>query len=405
MLINLSRAQERFITAKTRGRLFLAGIGSGKTYILCYSAITEALQSRICCIVSFTYRSLRDVVASTMINCLEQMSISYHFNKVDMTFIINNTPILLRSGDAPDRLRGLNLDSCLIDEASYLSRDIFDIMIGRLRRSPNAWWGLVSTPKGRNWLYDIIKQENMLEVFNNKYMSNNDLTVVLQSTLTSPFLPDTYVADLLKQYTTSFARQELDAQIIDNTESIFKFKWFNIEYTQYPNTGVRYWDLAVSTKNDADYSVGLLMNKEEDKYYIQDIKRYKLAYPELKRKIIETAVNDGTDIIIGLEEAGQQQSIIDDIRTNSNLHNHIIRSLRPTKDKISRSYPVASQAERGRIVISDRINIKDFEDECNTFSVANLGKYHDDQIDALNGAYELINRVGSTNVEYFNLGV
>lgn len=389
--VKLSNAQQKFLNASTRARMYIGGIGSGKTYILSLSAILEALRNRRTAIISFSYRNLKDVISDTLIEICQDLNISFSFNKGEMNFYVDSTPILLRSCDNPDKLRGLNLDSFLLDEAREMTRETLDIMLGRIRRSESAWYGLVSTSRGRNWFYELIKNEKLENVFNSGYENNDNLTVVLQSTITAPFLPKSYIDDLLRQYTSNFARQELYGQIVDASGGIFNPQWFTKSRLDKPESGVRFWDLAVSVKTTADFSASCLLNKNDlGKYQIHDMKKVKLSYPELKELIINTAINDGDNIVIGLEEAGQQRAIIDDLRRSPKLSRFNIRTYRPTKDKIARAYPVASQAELGNILIDENFWNREFFDECGTFGADNTA--HDDMVDALTGSYYLINQ-------------
>jgi predicted phage terminase large subunit-like protein len=396
MNITLSKSQEIFLNAKTRGRIFLGGVGAGKTLILCLLAILEALKSRNVAIVSFSYRSLRDVIATTLIKTCVDNNIPFVFNKSEMVFYVYNTkPILLRSNDNPESLRGLNLHSFLIDECSSSNRATFDILLGRLRSSKDAFWALVGTPRGKDFVYNLLESEGLTNVYKDGFSANSNVTVVTQKTTTSPFLPDEYVQDLLKQYTSSFAAQELDCQIIDMSNGLFKKEWFKEINAIQAVRGVRSYDLAVSTKTASDFTVGLLMTKNNGIYTIHDMIRVKQAYPDLKETIIKTAYKDGIGIAIILEDSGQQQAIIQDLRRDPRLHSHTIRTYKPTRDKYSRALPVASQAELGNINIDRASWNRAFYDELTSFTGSQSG--HDDICDALSQAYHMIN-VGPTQV-------
>jgi hypothetical protein len=58
--------------------------------------------------------------------------------------------VLFRSADEPDRLRGPNLSGAWRDEASLVSVDAFNTLIGRLRESgEQGWLTATFTPRGR----------------------------------------------------------------------------------------------------------------------------------------------------------------------------------------------------------------------------------------------------------------
>lgn len=394
--IDISKYQAEFINSKTRGRIFLSSIGGGKTRVMCYNAILDSLRKRYSCIVSFNYRNLKDVVLRTLKECAEQIGVDYQVNIGDMSFTVNNIPILLRSADNPDKLRSFNLHSFYIEEAREINRETFEILLGRLRMSEDCQWGLVSTTRGKNWFYDILKSENLESIFNdNEWIVRNKNITVIRSTIDdSPFLPKNYIEDLKRTYSNSFQQQELYAKIVESDGGVFNADW--IRWTNdIKQGGIRMWDLAATTNDKSDFSSSCHMIKENGKYYIMDITNDKLSYPDLRRLIIETAVKDGTNVKIGLENAGQLQMVNDDLRRAPELALHTIKTFRPTKDKLSRAYPVASQMEMGNIYISNDITKKnEMISQFGTFNKDNIDKYHNDIIDAITGSYHLLHQSG-----------
>ena len=397
--ISVSKHQAAFIGAKTRGRIYLGSIGSGKTRVLCYSAILDCLQGRNSAIVSFNYRNLKDVVLRTLKECADQMEIPHTENNSDMTFSLYGRPILLRSADNHDKLRSYNLSTVYMEEAREMTNEVFEILLGRLREGENASWALVSTTNGKNWFYDIIKREGLEYIFNDdSYLAQNEQLTVVRSTIDdSPFLPKAYVKELKRTYSSNFQQQELFAKIIDTQGSIIDSKWFKYGDFSYKE-GIRFWDIATTTKDTSDYSSGVLMKRSnEGKYYISDIINVKLSYPDLKKLIIKTAINDTDNVIIGFEQAGQQQLVIDDFRRLPELSQFNIKTYHPTKDKLSRGYPFISQIELGNVVLNKDSWNKPFIDQCTSFSKENIGKsqYHDDMIDACISAYNILTKNNS----------
>lgn len=395
MQINISRQQADFIRAKTRGKMYLGSVGAGKTFVMCLSAIHEAIAGRHTLIASFSYRNLKDVVLPTITQIADTHGIPYITNISDMCVTIRGTPILLRTATDPERLRSFNLHSFFIEEAREVNRAVYDVLLGRLRLSEDCFWGIVSTTRGKNWFYDIIAEEGLTDIFDKdlRYAASDNITVIRSTIDDSPFLPKAYIADLKRQYSASFAAQELECMIVDGTGAIINPNWFKVEEFNKPIKGIRFWDLAVTTKKTSDFSAGCLLAKTDTRYYIHDIVKAKLEYPDLKKLILETALADGPGIIIGFEDAGQQMAIISDIRACPELSNYVIKSMRPTKDKITRAYPWCSQAELGNITINRAPWNRQFFDECNSFSTESVlkGTAHDDMIDSVTGAYTLRN--------------
>lgn len=339
-------------------------------------------QGRRFCIVSFSYPMLRDVVLHTIKEELYNFGLenNKHFtiNKSDKTIIFrhNGAEIMLRSGDKPDSLRGLNISDFGIDEArEFKTREIFDVMLGRIRAVEDAQWYIATTTRGKDWVYDLSLSDNV--------------TLIKQTTFDNPFLPESFLEELQEQYTTEYARQELYAEIVEMGAGIIKPGWFNIIEHKKPTEGVRFWDLAVSIKTAADYSAGALCSLNSGRMCIHDIQHVKIEYPELRKRIIQCAKLDGKSIIIGLEEAGQQRGFIDDLSRLPELSGCVVRAVKPHGDKFNRLMPWASRAELGAVDVCKGAWNGGFFDECNAFT-ADDSHQHDDQIDAVSGAYNVL---------------
>lgn len=368
----LSEKQCKFLRSKSRLVIYRGGIRSGKTWVLCLKAIEYSLNKRRFCIVSFSYPMLRDVCIHTMKQILDAFGFPYTENVSEKTITIKGQEILFRSGDSPDSLRGLSLDGFGIDEGrEFKTRDIYDIMIGRLSNSKDAQGYITSSPKGRNWVNDLEGQPNT--------------EIIIQRTEDNPFLPPEYIESLRSQYTNDFARQELDADIVEFGSGIISSLWFNRIEHRRPLQGVRAWDVAVSIKTSADYSAGVLCSFDT-KFVIHDIVHGKMQYPDLRKKIVECAKSDGPDVTIAIEQAGQQQGFINDLQQLPELRGYVIRAIKPRGDKLNRAMRWASRAQAGMVDVCQGVWNQAFYNECNSFT-GDDSHEHDDMIDAVSLAY------------------
>lgn len=355
--------------------IFRGGIRSGKTFVLCLKAIEKAIQKRRTCIVAESYPLLRDVCMWTMKDILTRPEVDYPFKefKTEKVIEVCGQEIMFRSGDDPDSLRGLTLDDFFIDEArNFKTREIYDILIGRLSKSADAQAFIATSPNGKNWSRELENDPNA--------------EVIIQKSLENPFISHEYIDRLRKNYTSKFAQQELDAEIIEFGAGVIDPTWFRIVPQRKPQYGVRFWDLAVSIKTSADYSAGALLSNENGLITIHDMRHGRFEYPDLRRLIIETAKQDGKDVTICVEEAGQQRGFIDDLKYIEELMPYNLVSVKPEGDKLNRAMPWASRAQLGSVVLCEGPWNAAFLDECASFT-ANDTHPHDDQIDAVSGAY------------------
>jgi predicted phage terminase large subunit-like protein len=378
----ISKKQSDFLQSDKYLTVFRGGLGAGKTRVLCHSAIQSAIKNRIYLLTSFSYTALTDTVMETLIELLETDYKGLRYSKTNstgrMNVFINRGKIWLRTGSDPDSLRGPNVDDIGIDEArEFKNGEILNQLMARARRSENPKCYLATTPNGKDWVY--------------KLSDRDDCNLITQTTFENPFLPKGYGEKLASKYTSQYARQELYGEIVEMGSGIINPIWFKKVEGAICINGVRFWDLAVSIKTYADFSAGSLcsIDSRED-FYIHDIKRVKLEYPDLRELIIKTAETDGMGTIIGIEEAGQQLGFIQDLMREPRLRGYTIQGLRPKGDKLNRLMPWASRAEAGKVFLCRGPWNENFVEECSMFTADDRHE-HDDQVDSVSGAYSVLN--------------
>ena len=208
--IELLAKQDAFIFSDAKFTAFVAGLGSGKTFAGCVKALLKCAKHRqygTGMIVAPTFAMLRDVTQLTFFELLAaggyQEGRDYAFNKTEGILTWGNSKILFRSADAPDRLRGVNLNWAYLDEAALMDENVWKIILGRLRIGdrPQAW--ITTTPAGFNWVY-----ANWIEKADDNYR------LIHASTRENTYLPPEYLADLEANYTAEFAKQEIDGEFV-----------------------------------------------------------------------------------------------------------------------------------------------------------------------------------------------
>lgn len=184
----------------------------------------------------------------------------------------------------------------------------------------------------------------------------------------------------------------------------FKREWFEVIDTLPSNIvkTVRFWDKGGSVPtpqyDDPDYTVGCKMSKTSDgTYIIEDIRRDRLHPNSLLRLIRNTATQDGVRVSIGIEHEGGSSGKMDAMMHTKNLDGFVIKMYKPTRKrdrhdknttvKEERAKPVASQCEAGNVKILRGDWNDDFLSELVNFPNP---EYHDDQVDALSGAYAML---------------
>lgn len=180
--------------------------------------------------------------------------------------------------------------------------------------------------------------------------------------------------------------------------NLFKREWFKGRIV--PESGqiikrVRYWDLAATPLGengnaDPDWTVGLLLGMTAERlYFILDVVRFRGTALEVKRRMRQIAIRDGVGVEIKIEqEGGASGKIVAQDIVRDVLAGFAAYAVPPRKGKVERSKPSQAAAERGDIYLVAGEWVDAFLDEICSFGTESD---HDDQVDALSGAFEALN--------------
>lgn len=119
-------------------------------------------------------------------------------------------------------------------------------------------------------------------------------------------------------------------------------------------------------------------------YYVENIARFRASPAEVRRRVRAIADVDGRDVTIVIEQepGSSGKALIDDYQRTT-LDGYTVRGDTPTGSKTVRAEPVAARAEAGHIRLVTGGWNDAFLDEIQLFPDG----AHDDQVDALTGAY------------------
>jgi len=364
------KIQRAFLCDPSRVRLFVGGIGSGKSWAGAVELVRQPAGTRVM-VVAPTYRVLKDATLPAFMESARPLVRSHR--RADLvTHLINGTEILWRTATEPDRLRGPNLGAIWIDEAAMIKTpEAFEILVGRLRLKPGRIW-MTSTPKGFNWLHALSQDEGTATHF--------------ASTRDNTALPDDFYEFVQGRYTSELAQQELEGQFIDMAGGLFKRAWLPIFTGALPaaHKGLRYrfWDLAVSTKASADFTATARVTVTDDaRVFIDWLWQGRASWPEVKKRIIDTARSE-PDTEVGIETIAGFEIAHAELLQAPELAHVAMRSIKPSRDKATRAAPLAARAERGKVMLMAGAHTEDLIGQ----AVAFPDVKHDDLIDAASGA-------------------
>lgn len=152
---------------------------------------------------------------------------------------------------------------------------------------------------------------------------------------------------------------------------------------------VRYWDLAVSGREKADFIAGGKVGRGKDgRIYILDMVRLPGPWADARSRIIDVMLRDGAAVEQGIEVAGQQGGYYQELQRDERLQGITLRAINPREvgNKEVRANVWASRIEDGLVYMVKAPWNDEFISECLAFPRG----AHDDQVDAVSGATQML---------------
>ena len=164
--------------------------------------------------------------------------------------------------------------------------------------------------------------------------------------------------------------------------NLIRWAWFNRYETpphrQSTDTILQSWDTASSAGELADYSVCTTWLVRGETFYLLDILRDRLAYPDLKRAALRQKEAWRPDAIL-IENKGSGTSLVQDL-WSAGVHTIPVT---PTADKVLRVSAETARIESRAVHLPVTAPwLDDFRDELLAFPEGR----HDDQVDAMTQA-------------------
>jgi hypothetical protein len=194
--------QMDFHLSAARYRGLIAGIRGGKTIAGCIESVRLATrpgsEPGLGWIVAPDYPMLQDSTMREFVRwCPRELIANWH--KTDRILTLKDgNEIQFKSASDPDSLRGATLKWFWVDEAALCRKVVWDILLGRVM-STGGRGVMTTTPKGFNWVYDLV------------ISGSRDYFFVIFKSGENPYLRPEELERLYAQYSVQFARQELEA--------------------------------------------------------------------------------------------------------------------------------------------------------------------------------------------------
>jgi phage terminase large subunit len=156
----LTAPQRQVYEANERFKLLCSGRRFGKTYLCITRLLNWALEKpgSLNWYVTANYRMAKQI-AWRQLKDMAPKELVVKMNESDLGIeFVNGSRIELRGADNEDSLRGVSLSALVIDEAAYVKRSAWEMVLrpALSDQMGPAWF--ITTPAGLNWFHELWEQ-------------------------------------------------------------------------------------------------------------------------------------------------------------------------------------------------------------------------------------------------------
>ncbi len=222
--ITATQPQKEFLDLNCKFPAFVAGFGTGKSEVMCVSAMLDSMEGGADSLVALyepTYDLVRLILAPRMEQKLSDWGVPYRYNKSENIIYTSSGQFgdfILRTLDNPARIVGYESFRAKIDELDTLreehAQDAFNKIIARNRQNPKTYQAITdkpvntvsvfTTPEGFRFTYNKWKKEPA-----------PGYEMIQAATRTNPYLPDDYIQALKDSYPEQLIEAYLEGNFVN----------------------------------------------------------------------------------------------------------------------------------------------------------------------------------------------
>ena len=275
--------------------------------------------------------------------------------------------------DRADSVRGRKYKRVIVDEAAMVPglEEAWPAVIRPTLTDLKGEADFLSTPKGRNYFYDLFQRGQRDD--------RPDWFSASAPTSANPYIDPAEIEDARRELPELVFRQEYLAEFVDAGGARISRAW--LKHGPAPDglsvtMGV---DLAISTKTDADYTAVAVLGRATDgRLFVLDVQRIRAPFHDVLR-FVESMAGKWQPRSIAIEQVQFQAAVIQELLRTTKLP---VLGVKPDRDKVTRFQPLEARYQQGLVTHVPGLPAE-FEDELLAFPVGR----HDDMVDALAYAY------------------
>ncbi|MCK5666787.1 MAG: phage terminase large subunit, partial [Thiotrichaceae bacterium] len=198
-------------------------------------------------------------LVSSLNNELTRLEIRFSYNQSTGILGFMGKRWLCKSMENYEVLRGIEVGEIWLDEAAFMKKEAYDVIIGRLRDKSGGLEVLLTTsPNGFNFIYDY---------FVGEYKTSDHL-IIRATSETNRHLPQGYLDTLKTQYSEKQLRQELGGEFISLTTGQVYYAFDPMKHIKktYQQNGTIYIGMDFNTA----VMTAVIIQQQNDKLVIID---------------------------------------------------------------------------------------------------------------------------------------
>jgi hypothetical protein len=228
-------------------------------------------------------------------------------SRVEWRTKIGTTRVWFLSADNPDNIRGFGFQGLVIDEAAAIPVNVWHYVLRPTIAQTLGWAVFVSTPKGRNWFYDLYTR--------GLDPSETDYASLRFPSSASPYFPAKEWEEAKRTLPSDVFRQEYEAEFLEDSAGVFR----NIEACleseaeteSHCKDVVRNVIIGCDVAKHTDWTVLIAMDAETGRCFAME-RFNQLDWPIQKERILGFARKHRGRIV--LDATGVGDPIFDDLK-------------------------------------------------------------------------------------------
>lgn len=164
--------------------------------------------------VSPVYSQCRKVF-SEIIKAIQETGLTSEYNKSNLVIkLVNGSTIYFKSGERADTMRGYTLTHLIVDEAAFIKDDVWNLVLKQTVLVKGKKVLFISTPKGKNYLYNLALRGEDLEQPNYRWIRGTSYD--------TPYITADELDEAKLTLPEEIFKQEILGEFIDSGGEVFK---------------------------------------------------------------------------------------------------------------------------------------------------------------------------------------